>query len=114
MSTWGIFDFIKTICKRKPKKLLQKVNHMYGVNQLVASYLTIDDLFNLRKLNILLGHDPRFYLEIILINPLLHHKKITKSDEDYLIKKYRFNSSDMKFQSVTSLYHAGMLGWNFD
>ena len=94
MSTW--FEFLSSFFDKKTD-LLIKVNRVYGVNHLVASYLTTDDLFNLKELNILLGYTHCFLLERVLLQPPSYHKKLTMRDKDYLMKIYKLNPHEIEY-----------------
>lgn len=53
MSIWGIFEFIASLNEKPTKPILLKLGDIPGVNQLIASYLTIDDLFCLKPITLL-------------------------------------------------------------
>jgi hypothetical protein len=95
MSIWGIFEFIASLNEKPTKPILLKLGDIPGVNQLIASYLTIDDLFCLKPIT-LLGYNESFFMELYLVLPRLY-KKITIRDNEYLINNYKMDPYDIKF-----------------
>jgi hypothetical protein len=122
MDTWGTLEFIKSIPYKKKQipltlnnipykkkqiplkvnnipykknSILLKVNNISGVNQLIASYLTIDELVDLRSI-VSLGIEEIFFIELLMLLPR-YHKKITIHDNEYLIKNYMMDPYAIKY-----------------